>query len=212
MIILAFSGLHGLYKNISLSTAQVIASAMGSVPNVTNGNRLGLRVSLRHLSYNTIFGQSPARRFRRRIVFPNTVYSHIILLLETLASPHENTWHHRGGPITLTINHFCINHNNWRCVEHTWKILISCIEKGVNYTGKNVTKKYGRPYLLSSSSEINLLANSMENCIGLRYTTLLINCHPNTHGENKVSRSTFNLAFRRLQPKKNQEYTTKNEE
>ena len=86
-------------------------------------------------------------------------------------------------------------------MEHTWKTLISCIEQGVKYTRKNVTKKHGRPYLLSSSSEINLLVNSMQNRIGLRYTTHLINCHRQTHGENVVIRSTVNLAFRRIQPK-----------
>ena len=121
--------------------------------------------------------------------------------IETLASPHENTWNRRGGPITQTINHFSLNHNHRRSVEHTWKTLISCIEKGVKYTVKNVTKKHCRPYLLYSSSGINMLANSMENCIDLRYTTLLINCHRHTHGDNSVSRSTVNLAFRRLQPK-----------
>ena len=36
---------------------------------------------------------------------------------------------------------------------------------------------------------------------GLHYTTLLINCNPQTHGDNAVCRSTVNLAFRRLQPK-----------
>ena len=86
-------------------------------------------------------------------------------------------------------------------MEHTWKTLISCIEKGVKYTGKNVTKKHGRPYLLSSSSEINLLANSMQKRLGLRYMTLLINCHHHTHGANALIRSTVNLTFRRLQPK-----------
>ena len=86
-------------------------------------------------------------------------------------------------------------------MEHTWKTFISCIEQGVKYTGINVTKNHGRPYLLSSSYEINLLANSMQNRLGLRYTTLLINCHCQTHGNNAVSRSTVNLAFRRLQPK-----------
>ena len=86
-------------------------------------------------------------------------------------------------------------------MEHKHKTLISCIEQGVKYTGKNVTKKHGRLYLLSSSSEINLLANSMQNRLGLRYTTLLINCHRQTHAENAVSKSTVNLAFRRLQPR-----------
>ena len=37
---------------------------------------LGLRVSLRHSSYNTLFGQSTAHRFRRPIGVLNTVYSH----------------------------------------------------------------------------------------------------------------------------------------
>ena len=37
--------------------------------------------------------------------------------------------------------------------------------------------------------------------LGLCYTTLLINCHRQTHGDNAVCRSTVNLAFRRLQPK-----------
>ena len=43
--------------------------------------------------------------------------------------------------------------------------------------------------------------NSMQNRLGLRYTTLLINSHRQTHGDNAVSRSTVNLAFSRLQPK-----------
>ena len=41
----------------------------------------------------------------------------------------------------------------------------------------------------------------MQNRPGLHYETLLINCHCQTHGDNAVSRSTVNLAFRRLQPK-----------
>ena len=106
--------------------------------------------------------------------------------------------HHRGGPITQTIDHLPLNHDHWRSVEHTRKALISCIEQGVNQTGRNVTKKHGRPHLLSSSSEINLLANEIQNRLGLRYTTLLINCHHQTHGYNAVSKPTVNLDFRRL--------------
>ena len=41
----------------------------------------------------------------------------------------------------------------------------------------------------------------MERRLGLRYTTLLINCHRQTHGDNEVCRSTVNLAYRRLLPK-----------
>ena len=79
--------------------------------------------------------------------------------------------------------------------------MITCIEQGVKYTARNVKKKHGRPYLLSYSYEIKLLADSMQNRLGLCYTTLLINCHSQTHGDNAVSRYTVNLAFRRLQPR-----------
>ena len=41
--------------------------------------------------------------------------------LETLASPHENTWHHIGGPIKKTIDYFHLNPNHRRSVEHAWK-------------------------------------------------------------------------------------------
>ena len=41
----------------------------------------------------------------------------------------------------------------------------------------------------------------MEKRLGLRYTTLLINYHRQTHGDNAVCRSTVNLAYRRLQPR-----------
>ena len=60
--------------------------------------------------------------------------------INTLESPHANTWHHRGGPITHTIYNFCINPNHWRSVEHTWKTMIRSIEKGVKYTGIIPTK------------------------------------------------------------------------
>ena len=47
--------------------------------------------------------------------------------INTLASPHTNTCHHRGGTITHTINHFGPNTNHRRSVEHTWKAFISFI-------------------------------------------------------------------------------------
>ena len=79
--------------------------------------------------------------------------------------------------------------------------MVSSLEKGVKYTGNNVTKKHSRPNLISYSSEINIIANSMGKLLGLRYTTLLINCHRQTHGDIAVCRSTVNLAYRRLIPK-----------
>ena len=112
--------------------------------------------------------------------------------INTLEPPHANTWNHRDGTDTQTIDYLFLNPNHRRSVEHTWKTLISCLEQEFKYTRINVTKNHVRPYLLSSSYEINLLANPIQNFLVLRYTTLLINCHFQTHGENEVSRSTAN--------------------
>ena len=79
--------------------------------------------------------------------------------------------------------------------------MVSCIEQGIVYIGRNGTVKYCRPQLVNSSSEINMLVNSLQNCLGIQYTTLLIDFHCHTQGYNAVSRSTFNLAFRILLPK-----------
>ena len=71
----------------------------------------------------------------------------------------------------------------------------------MKYTGNNGTKRSGQSYLISSSHEINLIADSMERRLGLRYTTLIINCHRHTKGDNAVCRSTVNLAYKILQPR-----------
>ena len=60
--------------------------------------------------------------------------------------------------------------------------------------------------------EINLIANTMERRLVLRYTTLLINCHRQTNGDNAVCRSTVNLAYRRLLPLILQEFRKYNKE
>ena len=48
--------------------------------------------------------------------------------------------------------------------------------------------------------EINLIANSMERRLCLQYTTLFINCHCQTNGDNAVCRSTVNLAYSKFLP------------
>ena len=71
------------------------------------------------------------------------------------------------------------------------------------YTGNNysLSRHFNPSYLVSNVDEINLLANSMENRLGIMYTTKLLNCHRRQNGVNEVSKSTVNLAFSRLAPK-----------
>ena len=70
------------------------------------------------------------------------------------------------------------------------------------YTGNsNVTRNLNPPYLLSNLDELNILADLMENRLGISYTTKLINCHLYRKVFDAVCRSTVNLAFLRLAPK-----------
>ena len=59
-----------------------------------------------------------------------------------------------------------------------------------------------QPKLLSNPDELNILAYAMENGLGLRYKTHLINCRRHHNGFYAVCKSTVNLAFLRLQPKR----------
>ena len=71
-----------------------------------------------------------------------------------------------------------------------------------DYTGNNnVTRHFNPPYLVSNLDELNILADSTENRLGLTYTTKLINCRRHQNGFDAVCRSTVNLAFLRLAPK-----------
>ena len=69
------------------------------------------------------------------------------------------------------------------------------------YTGNNFTRHLNPPYLLSNLDELNIISDSMENRLVLRYTTQLIHCHRHHNGFDAVCKSTVNLAFLILQPK-----------
>ena len=76
-----------------------------------------------------------------------------------------------------------------------------CKEMEQQYTGNKIWH-LGQPYLLSNPDELNIIADSMENKLGLRYTTYVINCHCRYKCFNTVCKSTVNIAFLRLQPKR----------
>ena len=61
-----------------------------------------------------------------------------------------------------------------------------CKEMEQEYTGNNCTSHLNPPYLLSNLDELNIIADAMENRLGLRYTTHLINCHRHHNGFDAV--------------------------
>ena len=72
----------------------------------------------------------------------------------------------------------------------------------LQYTGNNITKHFGQPQLKLFLYELNIIADAMENHLGVRYTTHLINCHRHHKCVNSVCKSTINPEFLRLQPKR----------
>ena len=77
-----------------------------------------------------------------------------------------------------------------------------CKEMKQEYTGNNnLTRHLNAPYLVSNVDELNLLSNSMENRLGITYTTKLFNCNRHQNSVDTVCRFTVNLAFLRLAPK-----------
>ena len=80
-------------------------------------------------------------------------------------------------------------------------MLLIGVKKWIKSTQKNSTRQFGKPYLLSNPDELNMIADAMENKLGLCYTTHIINCHHQQFFFNAVCKSTVNIAFLRLQPK-----------
>ena len=121
--------------------------------------------------------------------------------LNILASADVLTWSTTGGPINKTIKNIGLTRHHRNTVEITWRMVNKCKEMEQEYTGNNCTRNLNPPYLLSNTDELNFLEDAMENRLGLRYTTHIINCHGHHNGFDAVCKSTVNLAFLILQPK-----------
>ena len=109
--------------------------------------------------------------------------------LNISASPDESTWSTTGGPINKTLEHLGLTIHHRKTVERTWHTVNKCKEMKQEYTGNNnLTRHLNPPYLVSNVDELNLLANSMENRLGITYTTKLINCNRHQNGVDAPNR------------------------
>ena len=57
---------------------------------------------------------------------------------------HVSTWYITGGPRTKQIS---LTKHHWRKFAIRWLMVNICEDMGVQYTGKDITKHFGRPYL-----------------------------------------------------------------
>ena len=124
--------------------------------------------------------KSPSPQHLSKLVNKNTILNLNIAsyFLNILASPDLLTWSTTGGAVKKTRKHLGLTRHHRHKVEIMWNMVNKCKEMDQEYTGSNnVTRNLNPPYLLSNLDELNILADLMENRIGLRYTTQLINCH-----------------------------------
>ena len=129
--------------------------------------------------------KSPTPQHLSKLVNKNTILNLNIASysLNILASPYVSTWSTTGGPIHKTMKHPGLTRHHRKTVERTWYMVNTSKEMEQQYTGNNnVTRHLNPPYLVSNVDELNILANSMENRLGLIYTTKLINCHRHRNG------------------------------
>ena len=117
------------------------------------------------------------------------------------ASPDVSTWSTTGGPLNKTIKHLGLTRHHLKTAERTWHMVNQCKEIEQEYTGNIYTNRLNPPNLLSNLDELNILADSMEKILDIRYTTHLVNCHRHLNSFDSVCKSTVNLSFLRLQPK-----------
>ena len=148
--------------------------------------------------------KSPTPQHLSKLVNNNKIINLNIAsyFLNILAYPDKLTWSTTGGHINKTIEHLSLTINHQKTVERTWHMVNKSKEMKQEYTGNNnLTKHLNPPYLVSNVDELNLVANSMENRLGVTYTTKLLNCHRHQNGVDAVCRSTVNLAFLMIAPK-----------
>ena len=100
------------------------------------------------------------------------------------------------------MKHIGLTRHHRHKVERMWHMVNKYKEMEQEYTGNNnITRNLNPPYLLSNLDEINIHADLMENRLGLRYTTQLINCHRYRNDFDAACKSTVHLAFLGIQPK-----------
>ena len=101
-----------------------------------------------------------------------------------------------------TIKNIGLTKHHRKTVERTSRMVNRCKEMEKEYKVINSTRHFGQPSLLSNPDELNIIADVMENKLGLRYTTHHINVHRHHKGFNEVCKSTVNLAFLIIYPKR----------
>ena len=89
--------------------------------------------------------------------------------LNVLCSPNKSTWSTKGGPINKTVEHLRVSRHHQKTIKRIWRMVSKCKQMKTEYTGNiyNLSRHFNPSYLVSNVDEINLLANLMENRLGI---------------------------------------------
>ena len=118
-----------------------------------------------------------------------------------LDAPHKNHWGGKDGTISILRKKLKLPPHTRRKIHRTLSNILDCLADGSPFDG-SLGKTSGRPVLITSgSTEEELVANWMEQHLGFRMTTMLVNEHRREEGKERVGVSAVMTAFYRLSPK-----------
>ena len=135
----------------------------------------------------------------------STRYSIYYTWVYRLDAPPEKDWKGRDGTIHSIRRILGMPPHARSKIRRVLEEAMRCLRVGKCFDGTIEPKnKLGRKVLiLPGSAEELLMANWMEQHVGFRMTTLLVNEHRKEEGKERVSVSAVMSAFYRLQPKVN---------
>ena len=128
----------------------------------------------------------------------HAIYYIYIFLLD---APHKEHWGGRDGTISILRKKLRLPQHTRRKIRRTLSKILECMVNAEPFDG-TLGKSTGRPILINSgSTEEELIANWMEQHLGFRMTTMLVNEHRREEGKERVGVSAVMNAFYRLAPK-----------
>ena len=125
--------------------------------------------SINNARFKLHFQEKPDRHqnIRLKLVNNNTTLNlnTTSYFINILAPPYVSTWFATGGHIKKTIKHIGLTKNHQKTLERMWHTVNRCKEMELQYTGGNITKHFGQPYLKKKSDELNILADEVETIL-----------------------------------------------
>lgn len=121
--------------------------------------------------------------------------------VQKLGAPCMSKWTGTKGTISKIIEGLGLNENSRKTVERVLVSVQECRNRGFEYTGERRSGSGGSNRLIEQQSlDSQIIADAMEECLGVRQTTALINETRVARGIQHVGVSAVYGAVQRLNP------------